>query len=217
MEAFPHFLRLRGNDLKRIARATRGEQQYDDVVNEAWLMAADIAACLGRPADFSDPEFQDLLIRHLYQALVRYTELHVRQAVRLDHASGHDAHEGEPHWLANRLVGGDNGHDPLSLLLCNEAAAGQISDGEDHPSLAGAWLKLLRLHGNRMQAVARGLLISTSYAYRCCAKARWLAGTQNPIPFDAEGLVRRLGPWRRSKVMRIPRQLEFDFEEKLPV
>ena len=156
------------------------------------------------------------MLRYLYQALVRYTELNVRKAVRLDHAVGHDADEGEPHWLSNRLVS-DNGHDPLSHLLCAEDAAGQMSDGEDHPSLAGAWLRLLRLHGNRMQAVARGLLISTSYAYRCCAKARWLAGTQNPIPFDAEGLGHRLGPWRRSRAIRIPRQLEFDFNEGLPI
>lgn len=46
MDAFSHFLSTCGNDLKRIVRATRGEHQYDDVVNEAWLMAADIASRL---------------------------------------------------------------------------------------------------------------------------------------------------------------------------
>jgi len=213
MDTFGLFVHRNEQALKRIARATRGEHDFGDVANEAWLMAEAIASRTGRPADFADPEFQDLLIRHLYQALVRYTELNVRHAVRLDHAAAGDD-ESDTHWLANRLAS-DGGRDPLSHLLAGEEPV--AGDGEHHPSLAGAWVKLLWMSGGRMRTVARKLLISVSHTYRCHAKAVHLAQTQNSIPFDLEGLEAHLGPWRRSRVVRIPRQLEFDFEDELPI
>lgn len=213
MDAFAHFVHCNGQALKRIARATRGDYDFGDVVNEAWLMAKAIADRSGRPADFAAPAFQDLLIRHLYQALVRYTELNVRHAVRLDHAATGDDESGA-HWIENRLTS-DNGRDPLSHLLAGEEPA--AGDGEHHPSLAGAWVKLLWMNGGRMRTVARKLLISVSHTYRCQAKAIHLAETQTPIPFDLEGLESHLGPWRRYRVVRIPRQLEFDFDDELPI
>src|SRR5690606_39508618 len=117
-------------------------------------------------------------------------------------------------WLANRLAS-DNGRDPLSHLLADEEPA--EGDGEHHPSLAGAWVKLLWMNGGRIRTVARKLLISVSHTYRCHAKAIHLAETQTPIPFDFKGLETHLGPWRRSRVVRIPRQLEFDFDDDLPI
>src|SRR5690606_17656973 len=152
--------------LKRIARATRGEHDFGDVVNEAWLMAEAVASRTGLPAGFADPAFEDLLLRHLYQALVRYAERNVRHAVRLDHAAAGDDESGA-HWLANRLAS-DNGRDPLSHLLADEEPA--EGDGEHHPSLAGAWVKLLWMNGGRIRTVARKLLISVSHTYRCHAK-----------------------------------------------
>lgn len=214
MDAFAHFLDLHASDLKRIAGATRGEHAFEDVVNEAWLMAMTVSARLERPIDFHDPDFRDHLLRHLYQALVRYTELNVRHAVRLDHAPGSDAGDGEPHWLMNRLAS-DPGRDPLSQLL----AAGDGAEDKDaaaaRHSLAGAWVALLGLHGDRMQTVARRLLVSSSHAYRCFARALQLAGTQASIPFAGNGPPTQLGPWRRSRAIRIPRQLELDFSEEL--
>ena len=38
-DGFSHFLKLRKQDLQRIARATRGEHELNDVISEAWLLA----------------------------------------------------------------------------------------------------------------------------------------------------------------------------------
>jgi hypothetical protein len=216
MDAFTHFLELHASDLKRIARATRGEHPYEDVVHEAWLMAAEISARLERPVDFHDGDFRDLLLRHLYQALVRYTELNVRHAVRLDHAPGNDAGDDGAHWLMNRLVS-DQGQDPFSRLLDAEDGAEAKDAAAARHSLAGAWVALLGRHDDRMQAVARTLLVSSSHAYRCFAGALSLARAQASIPFGGSGPPTQLGPWRRSRAIRIPRQLELDFREELPL
>ncbi|WIH04506.1 hypothetical protein KHF85_17275 [Xanthomonas translucens pv. graminis] len=212
MDPFECFSRQRAADLKRIARATRGEHLYGDVVNEAWLMAVTLSSRHSRPMDFQDAQFQDLLLRHLYQAMVRYTELNVRHAVRLDHGTGEDADGGRAHPLMN-LLSSDGGRDPLAYLGENEEAQNAHIE-ELSPCLAGAWLALLRSHGQRMRLVADHLLISVSYAYRCCAKASCIAGRQNAIPFRAAARA-QFGPWRRYRTLRMPRQLEFDFEERL--
>ncbi|MCW4454495.1 hypothetical protein OK348_06770 [Flavobacterium sp. MXW15] len=77
-DPFEWFLRQRGKDRRRIVRATRGEYGPADVVQEAWPMAGQLSARHGVEADFSDPGFQERLISHLYQALVRHAGLHVR-------------------------------------------------------------------------------------------------------------------------------------------
>jgi hypothetical protein len=210
MDPFERFLQQRGKDLRRIARATRGEQEYADVAQEAWLMAGPLSTRCGMAPDFLDAGFQDLLLSHLYQALVRYTELNVRHAVRLDHGTGDDGEEGGQHWLMNRLAS-DGGHDPLSLLIAGQEEPAQSGDEEQHPSLAGAWIVLLRGCEGHMRAAAEHLLISVSHAYRCCAKARHLASRQNAIPLTPPRTAAQLGPWRRYRIMRTPRQLEFDF------
>lgn len=215
MEPFEIFVTQQQSALKRIARATRGEHQYEDVVNEAWLMARTIADRYGPGLDFANTEFQQLLISHLYQSLARYTELNVRHATRLDHSpDGED----RPNPLMDRLAS-DDSHDPLSRLLAEESrsASTRFDDGDWHPSLASAWIRLLRRHEGRMRYVASRLLVSIPHAYVCCAKARWLATVQHPIPFDPRAMEVRLGPWHSKRVIRIPRQLEFDFVEELPL
>ena len=80
---FTRFVDDCSDSLRRIARATRGEHEFDEVVNHAWLLATDLAA-RGMTTDFLDTGFRTLLLGHLYQALVRYTDVHVRYANRLD-------------------------------------------------------------------------------------------------------------------------------------
>ncbi|PNS09029.1 hypothetical protein [Solilutibacter silvestris] len=216
MDPFESFVGRRQNALKRIARATSGEHQYEDVVNEAWLMAGTISERYGLELDFADAEFQQVLISHLYQSLVRYTERIVRGAVRLDHSPSGESGGNKPNLLMNRLASND-GRDPLSHLLIDETVSTQPDDGGWHPSLAGAWIRLLRRHEGRMRYVASRLLVSIPHAYACCAKARWLATVQHPIPFDPRAMETQLGPWRRKRAIRIQRQLEFDFVEELPL
>lgn len=211
--AFDRFVEQRSEALKRISRHSRGEFALEDVRSEAWLMWRTLAAS-GRSLDLADPQDQETLIARLYQQLVRYTELNVRNAVRLDHAPG-DADE--PHPLAYLLSAGEH-HDPLvALLEAEESHSRDVAEPTAGESLAGAYLHLLRRFDNRMAEVAAHLLISVSYCYRRCAQARDLAVFQQPLPRGAlaasDDVGSAPGPWRRFRMMRPPVQLCFDFEE----
>lgn len=178
-------------------------------------MAQTLSARHHIPIDFLDPAFQKLLISHLYQRLVQYTDRKVRHAVRLDHAPSHDAETGAPHPIQKTLTSDDDS-DPLSLLIAAEDESDtQLCVNELH-SLAGAYLKLLWNFDNRMSRLANHLLISTSHAYRCCRKARRLATSQYGLSLTGPAATSMLKPWRRYRMFRIPRQMEFDFEEELP-
>lgn len=214
MDAFDQFVVHHKNALERIARATRSEHQYNDVVQEAWIMAREMTAA-GGVADFLDPAFPKMLLSHLYQKLVRYTELNVRHATRLDHSGNSDAGEGATHPLNDKLVG-DHGRDPLSYLQAAEDAPDPSLHQQHLHSLAGAYLTLLNRLGNRMHAVAGHLLISLSYTYRCYARARWFAARQIPLTLTVADADFVLGPWRRTRATRTPVQLVFDFEDELP-
>ena len=85
---FDYFVHERQSDLKRIARHTRGEYQLSDVTSEAWVMAQEMYATKNISIRFSDPEYQELLLAYVYQALVRYTETQVRHAIRLGNPPG---------------------------------------------------------------------------------------------------------------------------------
>lgn len=216
MEAFERFTLERKADLQRIARHTRGDSTYGDVVNEAWLMGRTLSDRHRIPVDFLDPAFQAMLLGHLYQHLVRYTELTVRHAVRLDHAPGGNAGQEAPHPLLNRLAG-DDGENPLCQLVAMEDAPAPPSSANTYHSLASAYLLLLRHYDNRMRGVANHLLISTSHAYRCCAMARWRTTFQHALELAPPASMAMMKPLRRQRAWRTPRQLAFDFDEKLPL
>lgn len=205
---FDYFVRERQSDLKRIARHTRGEYQFDNVKSEAWVMAQEMYVTKNIPIKFSDPEYQEFLLAYVYQALVRYTDTQVRHAIRLDHGSTDDDEDVHP--LMRTLVSND-GSDPLSELLAREAAqdAETIDAGS---SLAAAYADLLREFDNKLQAVADFLLISVSEFRRHYAKAKWLVQHQRSIPLaHRDGSRFRLRPWRRFRCRREPVQLELPF------
>lgn len=212
-DAFRQFSIQRKKDLQRIARATRGECQFDDVVNEAWIMACGLQANDGSPLDLLDANSQHQLIRYLYQHLVRYTEKQVRYAVRLDHAPKGGEHAGDAHPLAYLLAGND-GNDALDELVGREDGEALESSLVEHSSLAVAYVYLLRRFGNNMSAVADHLRISRSYAYRRCANAHWLAVHVTHIPMPTiENFMP--GPWRSFRLRRPQVQLAFDFDDGL--
>lgn len=211
-DVFDRFVEQRIEALNRISRHSRGEFAFDDVRSEAWVMWRTLLIN-GRPLDLADPQDQETLIARLYQQLVRYTELNVRNAVRLDHAPGN---ADEPHPLSNLLSAGEH-HDPLvALLEIEEARSRDVAEPTASESLAGAYLHLLRRFDNRMAEVAAHLLISVSYCYRRCAEARCLAAFQQPLPPEAltarGGSALMTGPWRSFRIRRVPVQLCFDFE-----
>jgi len=137
-DAFIRFLRSHQQDWRRISRRTRGEHSPEDVQAEAWLMLATLRN-KGITIDLDAPDHQSLLISHLYQHLVRYTELDVRNAVRLDHAP--NGEEGEAHPLAH-LLAADAHYDPVVALMHAEDQGQSALDRNlsAHQSMAAAYL-----------------------------------------------------------------------------
>lgn len=135
-------------------------------------MAWSLRTPIGAELDLASQACEETLLSHLYQRLVRYTEQNVRHAVRLDHAPADGTDE--PHPLVHVLVS-NQGRDALDELIERESAATLDADLTAHGSLAAAYLHLLDHFDSRMAAVADHLLISKSYAYRCCARARLLS------------------------------------------
>jgi len=209
-DALGHFLLTQHKALQRIAHSTRREYELSDVRSEAWLIATQMHG-KGIAIDLLKPADQELLISHLYQYFERSTETRVRYAVRLDHGRGADGDDA-PHPLMNKLVSGE-GSDPLAQLLRKEEAAQPTGDIDPRASQAGAYVHLLRHFDNRMDDVASHLLISLSWCYRRCARARLFAERQRQIPAPAAPRNDAFFPeaWRRFRQTRSPVQLPLDF------
>lgn len=208
---FAAFVAAHRKNLQQIASATKGDHRLGDVVNEAWMLGHELAETESG-ADFRDPVFCDRLLRHLYQALVRYTDLHVRHAVRLDPSNRENAADERPNLLLRKLAAADAG--PLAGLLAGEDVRERAMQARnERGSLAEAWLVLLERHRD-MRGVAAHLLISRSHAYRCCAWACRITTMQRPM---ASGMpaASQVGPWRRFRAVRVPLQYEFSFEAGL--
>lgn len=88
MEVSDRFVQQQKEDLRRIARHTRGECAFGHGINEAWLMTGAASACRRVCIGFLTSAFQQLVLRHRYRHLGRYTDLDLRHAIRLDHAFG---------------------------------------------------------------------------------------------------------------------------------
>lgn len=213
--AFQLFIDHRRADLQRIARHTRGECQFDDVVSEAWILASRLQTSSSECLDMLDEACQERLLSHLYQQLVRYTEQTVRHAVRLDHSPVGGDHSGDLHPVAYLLVSNE-GRDPLRELLEQETDTEVECDLQGHGSLAAAYVYLLRQLDNQMSRVADHLRISRSYAYRCCANARELTARLRhiPVPIPEDFAP---GPWRSFRLRRAHLQLAFNFDDQLSV
>lgn len=177
-------------------------------------MAHTLRADDGSPLNLRDEAHQQRLLAWLYQHLVRYTELNVRHAVRLDHSVSGSNEVEEGHPLA-RTLASDAGRSVLDMLLEREADQSSDAALHAHGSLAAAYVRLLRHFDNRMDAVADHLRISVSYAYRRCALARCLSAHLRHIPMPDTAWLPR--PWRRYRLVRHPIQLSFDFDEELPL
>lgn len=212
---FTEFLRSHRQDWRRISRHTRGEHSPEDVQAEAWLMLATLRD-KGVTLDLHTPGHQSLLISHVYQHLVRYTELNVRNAVRLDHAP--NGQDGEVHPLAH-LLAADAHYDPVMALMHaqDQRQSERESDLNAHQSMAAAYLCLLRRFNNQVAAVASHLMISLSYCYRRCAHARLLAILQEVLPAAAMATDPDFvpGAWRHFRLLRAPVQLSFDFDSDI--
>ncbi len=209
-EAFQPFASRHRRDLARIARATHGDYAEEDLPNEAWLLAHQLAD-QGPPINWSDAQDIDRLLRCLYNRLVKYQEKNTRHALRLDHAPA--GCDGDHHPVADRLIARD-GHDPLDVLIAAESAQDDHKLVERSHSLAAAYARLVRHFRNDVQAIAQYLLISPSWTYQRLQKVQALTERQLPIRFSPSCCKLPLPrPWRTFRLQRTPVQLAFDFPE----
>jgi len=210
---FEKFLRSCRAALRRISAHTRGEHSLSDVENEAWLLAEELRLKRGLAPEFGRLDYQEMIISFLYQKLVRYSEVNVRHAVRLDHAPA-----GVPEDAVNPLLAklaADETLEPLAILIEREEA---VADSDVEPasyeSPAAAYLQLLRRFDNKMLDVATHLLISRSWCYRRFNQALNLAKLQRPLSKEAFSTAEGLepSPWRKFRALHVRRQLELDID-----
>jgi DNA-directed RNA polymerase specialized sigma24 family protein len=211
-ESFLRFTAAKSKRIRAVARATMGEYSEEDVTNEAWLMAFEVAEKLGVPVDFDDESFQQNLIAFLYQELVRYSETTVRHALKLDRPIHGEAVSIDDHPAMRQLASSEYS-DPLHHLIELEAAE-EDREPSPHESRAGAYVRLLEHCGYSMHKVAYSLLISLSYCYRRLNEARLMCERQLVLPQGISGTDDSFipGPWRPFKIRRVWVQGELDLD-----
>lgn len=202
------FLTERQADFRRIANRTHGEYSAEDITQQALLIAWELATDKGVAMAFADADYRRLLLSHLYQHFVRYTETTVRHAVRCRRK--HDDNQLD---LLAEMLPADEGSDPLHRLSAEGASQ---ADPDAQLSQAGAWLFLVSHSGNDVRRLAGRLLISVSHCYRCLAQARDQARCQHSLAVRCtgrDGVPLQPKGWRRFRYERRPTQLCFAFNE----
>ncbi|NOX27696.1 MAG: hypothetical protein GXP21_05855 [Gammaproteobacteria bacterium] len=124
------FLDARKKDIQRIARHSRGESQPEDVQGKICLIADELSQRCSHPIDFHNPEDQKILIAHIDRKLVRYYEINVRYAARLDNTAPERSHPNYAHRLTHGSI-----EDSLNKLLIQA----------DIPLVTGVELSLIGL------------------------------------------------------------------------
>ncbi|WP_427183922.1 hypothetical protein ACL598_20570 [Bordetella bronchialis] len=215
-EAYERFANRHRGRFRGISRDTEGEHTLEDVASEALVLAIDMGEKAGAPPDFDDPEFQDRLLRHLYQHLVKYTERVVRCAVRLDKPIDGEEVSAENHPAMRRRADvGNEPAEPLAQLLAKEAAAAPMDAVTPHESRAAAYFHLLERCGSSMRLAAEALRISISYCYFRFNEAKRLVTLQSDLKPIIGDPTFSPGPWRPYKmtVDRPWQQLTLGFDD----
>lgn len=156
--------------LKRIARQSKGEASVDDLMQEAWVIANELAVA-GHPMDLASPADQDSMLGKLYGRFVRQMRTCIGLALRLD-----------KNW--------DIGDDEAGPRLSDKLHADELSNP----------LKLLEKReevGLDELDVARQRSYSQATAYAICL-ARWssVASLATYLCITLGTLSGRLRHWR---------------------
>jgi hypothetical protein len=215
LAAFNLFRQARRTELQQIANSTSGEQELDDVVGQAWIIADDMITA-GVMADMGDTQFQDRLIlklRRYFQDSSSY--IRRRRTTRLD-VNEYDADSLQPHPLMRVLV--SDSPDPLMYILDKEEVKDEVKPSEIEIegvySLAGAYGKLLDFFDRNIRKLAEHLRISIARTRRRCEYVTLLAFHQRPLPYPLPGDFVP-APWYSRTLQRRPRQLMLEFSYQL--
>lgn len=121
MHRFEGFVEARKGDLRRIANATQGEMELDDLIQEAWVVAIEIGERMEEPFDFSNVEHQEHLLAKMYVRFVRYADKTVRFAVKLDRGWDDPEEESAGMAMANALASPETDN-PLTRAVLEDQA-----------------------------------------------------------------------------------------------
>lgn len=158
-DAIDRFLVDKASALRRIANATRGDMTFEDVRQEAWLVASDIGKRRGYSLDFGDAEDAELVLAWLFRKLVSFAEKQSRYAQRID--KDWDDSESAGNGLA-RLLTSPLDADPMQRLLRREEDDGYEQLVRHSFSEASAYVLLLVRFDWDAEELAEGLFITVA-------------------------------------------------------
>lgn len=184
LAAFDQFTQACRKRLHGIANATRGEQEFGDVVSQAWVIA-DAMMKAGVLTDLRNPDCQNHLLRELH----RYfhdgsSRARRRRTLRLD-VNEYDDDPFKPSPLTRVLA--SDAPDPLAQIVEQEEPEPEVAPDEVEMecvhSLAGAYRKLLDFFDGHIRKLADYLRMSTASFRRRCDYVGRLASLQRPLPY----------------------------------
>lgn len=192
---FHHFVQLRKSDLKRIAGGTNGELDYDDLVQEAWLVALEIGTKRGAPFRFLDPNDQDTLLAWLHSRLVKYANKVVRFAVKLGNGDNEDRESLGA--MLTRVLSAPIESDPQMQLLIAEGRNELLNKIQRSYSQAAAYaLLLVRLDWD-LGGLADLLWIQTNTVKDRIKRISLVARVQSSLFDGIEEIDPAFTPWRK--------------------
>lgn len=182
-QAFEQFEIDQRAAISRIARATRGTHNADEVTSEAWILAQEIGAKRDRRMDLSDPSEQDTLLGWLYTRFVKFVKGKFTKT-SLDQEPG----ENTPSW--HELLAAPEESEPLNQLIhWDELSESQAIPVQGYTEFS-AYIILLKRCDLDLTKLASYLAISFDTLKRRIDRAQDRANHQ-PSLFDG---VERIDP-----------------------
>lgn len=166
MQGFEAFQSERQRDLSRIAKATRGEMEADELLSEAFFVALEIEEKTHHTLDLTLASDQELVLRWLNAKFVRYADKTMRYSVKLDEGWDDDGEEySEGARLASVLAAPES-EDPLTRHVMVEDHQEQIEAVAASYSEASAYTLLLMEWGWDFKGLADHLLLGRTRTLR---------------------------------------------------
>ena len=196
MHRFDGFVSSRKGDLRRIASATQGEMEVDDLIQEAWVVAIEIGERMDESFDFANVEHQEDLLARLFVRFVRYADKTVRWAVKLDR--GWDDPEEETAGLAMaRALASPETDNPLTRAVLEDQATEFMEGVRASYSQAAAYVILLGRVEWDLGDLADLLWVGRDTVRRRLGRVSGLVAVQ-PSCFDGvETIPEDFEPWRK--------------------
>jgi hypothetical protein len=191
--------------LRRIARGTRGEHSIDDLKAEAWIAAHDIQHEEGIEFEPEDDGFQQAILSKLRKTFGKFANRKMRFALQLDHEQPGNDGEFLPNSVAASLAGPQSYEPEVALELAEERAVHELCLIERFTE-AVAYLRTFSHFDHDKRAIATYLAIPMSTLETRLRCAERIAASQRSI-FDRVEVVPLDFMPRRGRVRSVPRRV----------